>query len=61
MHDQFAPSHTTVRIHNEEVFGPVMVIIKFETEADVIKMANSTDFGLGCSVFTTNYGEIRGK
>ena len=37
-----------------ELFGPVMSVLKFDTEADAIAMANDTQFGLGAGVFTEN-------
>jgi len=39
-------------IFNEEAFGPVCTIVKFSDEQDLIRMANGTVFGLGCSVLT---------
>lgn len=39
-------------IFQEEVFGPFVVIGKFSTEAEAIKRANSTTYGLGAAVFT---------
>lgn len=42
------------RISQEEVFGPVAVIIKFKTDEEVINMANDSEYGLGGAVFTTN-------
>lgn len=42
------------RIAQEEIFGPVAVVIKFKDEADVIKMANDSEYGLGGGVWTTN-------
>lgn len=42
------------RISQEEVFGPVAVIIKFKTDDEVIAMANDSEYGLGGAVFTTN-------
>lgn len=42
------------RISQEEVFGPVAVIIKFKTDEEVIAMANDSEYGLGGAVFTTN-------
>jgi aldehyde dehydrogenase (NAD+) len=36
----------------EEVFGPVLSIIPFEDEADAIKLANSTDYGLVAGIWT---------
>jgi len=32
-----------------------MTIIKFQTEEEVIKMANSTEYALGSSIFTSDY------
>jgi len=42
--------------NQEEIFGPVGVLIPFDTEEDAIKMANSTKYGLGCSLWTENVG-----
>ena len=39
-------------INNEEIFGPVVTLIPFESEDDVIMMANSSEFGLSASIFT---------
>ncbi|MEH6443460.1 MAG: aldehyde dehydrogenase family protein, partial [Oceanospirillaceae bacterium] len=39
----------------DEIFGPVMSILKFETEEEVIARANNTDFGLAAGIFTTNF------
>eukprot|EP01100_Stratorugosa_tubuloviscum_P006755 TRINITY_DN2875_c0_g1_i1.p1 TRINITY_DN2875_c0_g1~~TRINITY_DN2875_c0_g1_i1.p1 ORF type:complete len:577 (-),score=256.58 TRINITY_DN2875_c0_g1_i1:478-2208(-) len=44
-----------MRIFQEEAFGPVMLIIPFETEEEVIELANDSHYGLGCSIFTKNY------
>lgn len=40
--------------HDEEVFGPVAAIIAAEDEADAIRIANSSEFGLGSGVLTRN-------
>lgn len=45
----------SMKIVNEETFGPVMLIMKFSSDNDVIQMANNSEFGLGCSIFSTNY------
>ena len=39
-------------IVKEEVFGPVMTILKFSTLEEVIKRANNTNYGLGAGVVT---------
>jgi len=43
-----------MQIVKEEIFGPVGVVIKFTDEADVIKQANDTLYGLAAAVFTQN-------
>lgn len=46
------------RIAREEVFGPVMVAIPFDTEAQVIAMANDTHYGLAAFLFTHDISRI---
>jgi len=43
-----------LRIVREEIFGPVMSILTFEDEHEVIKRANDTEFGLAAGVFTSD-------
>ncbi|KIM51127.1 hypothetical protein SCLCIDRAFT_1224821 [Scleroderma citrinum Foug A] len=47
-------SNTTpdMRIVQEEIFGPVGVVIKFKDEEDVLRQANNTIYGLAAAVFT---------
>ena len=42
------------RTNQEEIFGPVVTITPFESEEEVLKMANSTEYGLACSIWTEN-------
>jgi len=56
----FAPTllvdvNPQMRITQEEVFGPIMVIMKSENDEQSIALANSCDYGLGGSVFSKNY------
>ena len=41
-------------INQEEIFGPVVTMIPFKTEEEVVAMANSTKYGLSASIFTEN-------
>jgi aldehyde dehydrogenase (NAD(P)+) len=41
-----------MRIYREEIFGPVAVIARFETEEEAIEMANDSTYGLGGALFT---------
>ena len=41
-------------IVREEIFGPVMAVLDFEDEAEVIARANNTSFGLAAGIFTNN-------
>lgn len=47
-----ADADNEYRVAQEEIFGPVVTIIKFKDEAEAIKLANETDYGLGGAVFT---------
>ncbi len=42
------------RVNQEEIFGPVVTIMPFETEEEVLKMANSVKYGLSATLWTSN-------
>lgn len=48
----FGDVTTSMRIAKEEIFGPVMSIMKFKTEAEAIEMANAIELGLTGAVWT---------
>lgn len=43
-------------IFQEEVFGPVAVVIPFDSDEDAVRLANDTDFGLSGAVISSNVG-----
>jgi succinate-semialdehyde dehydrogenase / glutarate-semialdehyde dehydrogenase len=43
-------------IAQEEIFGPIAALVRFETEADGVRLANSTPFGLAAYLFTKDIG-----
>jgi len=50
----FTDTKPHMKIVQEEIFGPVGVVIKFENEEDVIRQANDTVYGLAAAVFSQN-------
>ncbi|MEU0948659.1 aldehyde dehydrogenase [Streptomyces canus] len=45
-----------MEVAREEIFGPVLSVLTFDTEEEAVEMANSTEYGLGAGVWT---GDVR--
>ncbi|KAF9522548.1 aldehyde dehydrogenase [Crepidotus variabilis] len=50
----FTDTKPDMKIVQEEIFGPVAVVVKFDDPADAIKQANNTSYGLASAIFTQN-------
>jgi succinate-semialdehyde dehydrogenase / glutarate-semialdehyde dehydrogenase len=53
-----ADATADMRCASEETFGPVAPVFKFKTEAEVIALANATEFGLASYFYTRDMGRI---
>src|SRR5829696_2612621 len=50
----FADVRNDMRIAQEEIFGPVMAVLKFASEEEAYRLANDVDFGLAAGVWTND-------
>jgi aldehyde dehydrogenase (NAD+) len=50
----FADVDNSMTIAQEEIFGPVIAVIPYDTEDDAVRIANDSPYGLAGSVFTTD-------
>ncbi len=50
----FADVDNNATISQEEIFGPVLSVIAYDDDADAVRIANDSDFGLGGTVWTTD-------
>jgi 5-carboxymethyl-2-hydroxymuconic-semialdehyde dehydrogenase len=52
----FTEANNNMRVAREEIFGPVLTAIEFETEEEALAMANDSDYGLTAYIWTENNG-----
>ena len=50
----FAKVHQQMRIAREEIFGPVLVMLPYDSEQELIEMANDSPYGLSAYISSTN-------
>jgi len=54
--DQVTPA---MKVYREEIFGPVLVVVRVPTLADAVKLVNAHEFANGTSLFTRDGGAAR--
>ena len=55
----FAGVTSDMTIAREEIFGPVLAILPFDTEEEAIRIANDTPYGLAAYVSGSDLGQVR--
>jgi acyl-CoA reductase-like NAD-dependent aldehyde dehydrogenase len=51
-------TNSSMKVHAEEVFGPVVVVEPFDTPEEAVRLVNDSRFGLQCGVFTDSVTEL---
>jgi len=47
------------RMHTEEIFGPVLSVIRVDTYDEAVQLINDHEFGNGCAIYTRDGGAAR--
>jgi gamma-glutamyl-gamma-aminobutyraldehyde dehydrogenase len=50
----FSDVTSAMRLARDEVFGPVLAVMRFEDEEEAVRLANATDYGLAAAVWTSD-------
>ncbi|MGW6441857.1 aldehyde dehydrogenase family protein [Lentzea sp. NPDC055074] len=50
----FADATNDMEIARDEIFGPVLTVVPFDTEEEAVRIANDTEYGLGAGVYTND-------
>ncbi|MCQ4325555.1 aldehyde dehydrogenase [Stutzerimonas stutzeri] len=54
----YAGVRNDMRLAREEIFGPILCVIPFQDEADALRLANDSEFGLGAGIWSRDIGRV---